>query len=359
MQLIKRVSKFILKVWAATTIGTIVFMIMTVGSLVAIAALAGTVAEEDLSETKLVYGKESATHKFVSIPITGVIMGDRIGTPDFVEFLSESGVVYGYEIKEQLRELAEDEDVAGVILEINSPGGTIFGSQAIADGVEHYRKKTGKPVVAFVSSMAASGGYWSAVSADYIVADAGTMIGSIGVIFGPLKFYDGVINEDGGAFIGGVETTGGIETEFIMAGTSKDLGNPYRRLTTAEREHLQQMVNGSYDQFVAYVAERRNMEAADIRQSIGALIYDEVQAKEAGLIDWSGNKESAYDLAATKADVPTEDYKIIRELSPNDVFGNLFAKAGFLSGRTVHSPLCAVQTSVLAFYGSTSVQCGQ
>ncbi len=359
MQLIKRVFTFILKVWAATTIGTIVFMFMTIGSLVAIAAIASTVADEDIAEEKVVYGDNSASHTFVSIPITGVIMGDRASTSDWIELLSESGVVYGYEVKDQLRELAENDDIDGVVLEINSPGGTIFGSQAIADGVELYRKKTDKPVVAFVSSMAASGGYWSAVSADYIVADAGTMVGSIGVIFGPLKYYEGVTSEDGGAFVGGVETTGGIETEFIMAGASKDLGNPYRRLTGAERAHLQKMVNGSYDQFVDYVAERRNLESSAIKQTVGALIYDELQAKEIGLIDWYGNKESAYDLLATKADVPTEDYKIIRELSPNDVFANLFAKVGFISGRQARSPLCSLQSTVLAFHGTPSVQCGQ
>ncbi|NCN82881.1 MAG: signal peptide peptidase SppA [Candidatus Pacebacteria bacterium] len=359
MQLIKRVTKFILKVWAATTIGTIVFFVMTIGSLVAIGALAAVASGSKLEEQKVVYGEELAEHKFVSIPINGVIMGDRSSTSDWLELLSESGVVYGYEVKDQLRKLAEDDDVAGVILEINSPGGTIFGSQAIADGVEYYRQKTKKPVVAFVSNMAASGGYWSAVSADYIVADAGTMVGSIGVIFGPIKYYDGVLSEDGGAFVGGVQTTGGIETEYITAGNSKDLGNPYRRLTTEERAHLQKMVDGSYEQFVGYVADRRNLEPSQIKQSVGALVYDELQAKEIGLIDWRGSKESAYDLLASKAEVAPDDYKIIRELSPNDVLGNLFAKLGFVSGRTVSSPLCSLQSSVLAFYGTTTVQCGQ
>ena len=334
-------------------------MIMTIGSLVAIMAIASSVADDDLQDSEVVYGEDFADHAFVSIPINGVIMGDRSSTSDWLELLSESGVVYGYEVKDQLRKLAEDDEVDGVILEINSPGGTIFGSQAIADGVEYYRDKAKKPVVAFISNMAASGGFWSAVSADYIVADAGTMVGSIGVIFGPLKYYDGVKSEDGGVFIGGVQTTGGIETEYITAGTSKDLGNPYRRLTTEERAHLQKMVDGSYDQFVTYVAERRKINAGQIRSTIGALVYDELQAKELGLIDWHGNKESAYDLLASKADVAPDDYKIIRELSPDAILQSLFARASFVSGRQASSPLCSLQSSVLAFYGATTVQCGR
>ncbi|NCN06487.1 MAG: S49 family peptidase [Candidatus Pacebacteria bacterium] len=357
MQLIRRVLSFILKVWAATTIGTIVFMFTTIGSLVAIAAVASTIGDTDLQDQKLVYGKSDATNTFISIPINGVIMGDRSDVPEWYELLSESGVVYGYEIKDQLRKLAADDDVAGVILEINSPGGTIFGSKAIADGVEYYRDSTNKPVVAFVSNMAASGGYWSAVSADYIMADAGTMIGSVGVIFGPVKYYDGVTSEDGGAFIGGVQTLRGIETEFITAGASKDLGNPYRRLTPSERAHLQKMVDGSYEQFVEYVSERREIDPSIVRQEIGALIYDEIQAEAVGLIDGSDDKEAAYTLLATKAGVAAEDFKIIRKLGPEAVFESLFARASLLGGRQVGNPLCALQSSVIAFYGTAAVQC--
>jgi len=359
MQLIRRVLSFIFKVWAATTIGTIVFMVMTVGSLVLIAVIAGSLSDSELEEQQVVYGSEDADHTFVSIPINGVIMGDRASTSDWLDLLSESGVVYGYEVKEQLHKLAKDDEVAGVILEINSPGGTIFGSKAIADGVAHYRERTNKPVVAFISNMAASGGYWSAVSADYILADAGTTVGSIGVIFGPFKYYDGVTSEDGGAFIGGVETTGGIETEYITAGNSKDLGNPYRRLTGQERAHLQNMVDGSYEQFVSYVAERRNIESAVIRNSLGALIFDEIQAKEAGLIDATGSKESAYDFLATKAGVESQNYKVIRKIGPEAVLQSLLAHVGFISGRQTKNPLCTLQSNALVYYGSTAVQCAQ
>jgi protease IV len=113
----------------------------------------------------------------------------------------------------------DDLSLHGVVLEINSPGGAICGARAIADDVSYYRSKAKKPIYAHVEGLAA---YWAASAADKVIADYGSDIGSIGVIMGPFKYYNTVVNEDSGLFDGGVITQNGIESVSITAGKPKD-----------------------------------------------------------------------------------------------------------------------------------------
>ena len=257
---------------------------------------------------------------------------------------------------------AKDDDIDGVILVIDSPGGTIFGSQAIADGVANYRKETGKPVITYVSGMAASGGYWSAVASDLIVADHGTAIGSIGVIYGPFKYYDKVVAEDGGAFLGGVVTQGGVESTYITAGRSKDIGNPYRRLTEDEINKLQGNVNDSYSEFVAHVAAHRSMSEDKVRNELGAMIYGEKQARDLGMIDMIGSREEAYRILADKAGERGEDFRIIRQTNPTDFWSSVLGAVTQKQTPTAESSLstlrmCGLSSNVLAFHGDVSSLC--
>jgi protease-4 len=257
-----------------------------------------------------VAGNKNSNNELLTISISGVIMGEPEPADDWLTGLS-SGITYGYQVKEQLAKAADDPKIKGIFLYINSPGGTIFGSNAILEGVSEYKKKTGRPVIAFVSGMAASGGYWSSLASDQIIADTGTTIGSIGVIFGPFKYYDSVVSEDGGILTGGVVTEKGIHTTYITGGRSKDIGNPYRQLKAEEVATLQNMVNQSYDQFVGKVAQYRGIAPDVIKNQIGALIYSEQQAQTLQLIDGVGSKESTYLLLAQKANLG-DDYKVTR-----------------------------------------------
>src|SRR5690606_18222954 len=121
-----------------------------------------------------------------------------------------AGMTYGYRIQQALEAAAKDDGIKGVLLEVDTPGGTIFGSQAIYEGIVRYREKTGRPVIAHVEGLAASGGVWAMVGADEIYADFGTSIGSIGVIGPMLTFYDRPTAFDGGLLGGGVTTERGI-----------------------------------------------------------------------------------------------------------------------------------------------------
>ncbi len=363
-----RIIRLLIKTAAVASIGVIsvvVTGVLMLVLLVAIGAGIGSVAtssESDQPTYEHYYGNKESSSTLLSIPITGLILGERTSTSDFSSLLSDSGVVYGYEVKEQLLEAAKQDDIAGVILEIDSPGGTIYGSTAIADGIAAYKEATNKPVVAYVAGMAASGGYWVAAGADKIIADSGTGVGSIGVISGPFKFYDTVMSEDGGAFMGGVVTTGGVKTQYITAGEHKDMGNPYRELDPAEIAALQTMVDDSYEQFVAHVAAGRNIEPATIRTHVQALLYGNTQAEKLNLVDQTGNKQDAYELTASMAQI--SEYQIKRAATPENFVDALLGARGVGLRLPVATQVnqsssghCSFSSLAMAYHGDLFALC--
>lgn len=268
-----------------------------------------------------IYGDESSKSYILSIPIRGVIVGDESELAGVGSFL-ESGVTAGYDVQRQLREAAKNKKIKAIVLDINSPGGTIYGAHAIADGVAEYRQKTKNPVYAFVSGIAASGAYWSAVSADRLIADYGSQTGSVGVISGPYTFYDDVTSQQASLLEPGIVTQNGIEQIYITAGTSKDLGNPYRRMTEAEVKHEQTAVNNEYTLFVDYVASRRKVSAATIKSSWGALVFENERALSQKLIDQVGNRQSVYKTLARTAKIE-DSYQVVEEESVRSLISTL------------------------------------
>ncbi len=328
------------------------FFLMIIGI-----AMTADVPESSLSLTP-VYGE--GYQQLLSIKVTGVIYGD---SDDQASPLGGLGFTdtYGYEVKKKLYDAAKDDNIQGVVLEISSPGGTIYGSRAIADGVKHYRDKTKQPVYAFVSGVAASGGYWAATSADKIMADYGSDVGSIGVIMGPFKYYDKVISESGGLFDGGVVTQNGIETVNLSAGKFKDLGSPYRRLTKEETDILQRQINNDYDEFVSYVAERRKIDAGTIKGVIGAMGYDNKTAQAYKLIDQTASREATYEALADKAGIK-DDYQVVREESPGGFISSLLAAVTGKPARQAQAATpaktsCSLISTRLAYSGDISALC--
>lgn len=339
--------------------GVVAFFIAIFGSFFVMAIIFGSLGSADEvveSEYEVIAGQEDGSLRFVSIPIEGVILGER-SSDDFMYYLADFAVTYGYEVKEQLLDLAEDETVDGIILEIHSPGGTIFGTKAITSGIAQYKEKTGKPVHVYIGSIAASGGYWVAASGDSVVADYGVSVGSIGVISGPFKYYQSVVSEDGGAFVGGIVTENGIATTYISAGSSKDFGNPYREMTEQEMSIMQRSVSVAYDDFVTYVSDQRQLARPVITESIGAMIYDETQAKAFGLIDATGDKQFAYEKLAT-AVAPGSSFSIERLYQEQGFFELLFSAIQLYSpNKRVSSQACLSSASVLAYHGDISSLC--
>lgn len=340
----------------AIALGSFFFFFVMLGAVIAALADDGTEPDRDELATDYVAGDEDSSNKLLLIEINGPILGED---PEDGGFFSLAGTVtYGYSVKEELRKAALDPDIKGVILEMNTPGGTIFGSHAISDGVTAYQEATGQPVLAFVAGISASGGMWAMAPADRILADHGSLVGSIGVIMGPFTYYNGVVATDGGILGGGVTTTGGITYDYITAGRSKDVGSPYRPLTAEERATLQAGLDSTYDDFVAHVAENRGISEETIREQLGAMIFSNEQAQTAGLIDGTADRQSAYAEAAGLANV--RDWQVVRSEGSSSPFAGLFAE---FTGEEPEAQaprelsVCLPPNTLMAYYGDLAALC--
>lgn len=300
-------------------------------------------------------GQADSENKIAVIPIHGLILTEQSTDPLSSWF--ETQVTYGYDVKQLLHELADKDEIKAIFLHLDTPGGTVVGSKAIADGVALYKEKTGKPVYAYVSGMAASGGYWAMAGADKIVADTGTSIGSIGVIYGPFKFYDGVTEENFGAFTGGVVTQDGIDTSYITAGIYKDVGSPYREMTAEEQAILQEGVDDAYTTFVDHVSKGREIAPDDIRFGIGAMIYGEQQAGRLGLIDAVGSKETAQADLLTTLGIEGEDFEFIMPASELGFLEGLMSRMPNFSTQKVTGSGCPLASVAMAYHGNLAGFC--
>ncbi|RMF88893.1 MAG: signal peptide peptidase SppA [Methanobacteriota archaeon] len=183
-------------------------------------------------------------------------------------------------IRSQIEKAEKDPSVKAIVLDIDSPGGTIVASEAIAEAV----KDAKKPTVAWLGEIATSGGYYVASAADYIVADKGTMTGSIGVIF-VFPQYERLLDKLG------------VKMRVFKAGKYKDIGSPYRNMTEEEEEILNELVQTSYEDFLETVAENRNLSMDYVRSIAEGKLYTGRKAVEVGLADQVGTRQDAIEIA--------------------------------------------------------------
>lgn len=290
------------------------FSLFVIGAGFGLGAVLGNgditaITESDSKDYAYVSGDRKSENLLLVLDIEGPIMGStfqEIGSP-----MDWMGVTYGYDIQEILKNAEEDKAVKGVFLHMRTPGGTIYGSMAIYDGIKAYQKASGNPALVYIEGLSASGGVMAMVGADAVYADRGSMVGSIGVVGGTLIYFDRPTATDGGLFGGGIVTEGGIEHTTISAGKGKDLGNPFRRPTPEEIESLQTMVENEYDAFVRHVAMNRDIEESVIREKMGAHVFDNKTAEEFGLIDGTLNKNESTAKLAEMANLE-EDYRMVR-----------------------------------------------
>jgi len=189
-----------------------------------------------------------------------------------------------------LGEYRDDPTVRAVVLRIDSPGGVVAPTQEIVTAVRRLREAK-KPVVASLGSVAASGGYYVAVSADRIFASPGTLTGSIGVVM-QLANVEGLLKKVG------------VEYVVVKAGAYKDVGNFARAMTPEERRILQNLLDDVYDQFIAAVAEGRRLEPGAVRAFAEGRIYSGRQAHGLKMVDDLGGLEDAIEAAAKMAGLP-------------------------------------------------------
>jgi protease-4 len=178
------------------------------------------------------------------------------------------------------------------VIHINSPGGEVAISQEIYDAIHRVRLEE-KPVVASMAAVAASGGYYIACAADRVVANPGSLTGSIGVIMS-FHTFDKLMQD------------WGISTETIKSGELKDVGAYSRPMTEKEGMMLHSVVMDTYEQFVAAVAEGRNMDKEEVYPLADGSIFTGLQAQNLGLVDELGGLREAVDIAAELANLPAD-----------------------------------------------------
>jgi protease-4 len=199
----------------------------------------------------------------------------------------QPGTVGSDTLAEQLRDARFDEDVKAVVLRIDSPGGSTFASEVIRREVDEL-KAAGKPVVASMSTLAASGGYYIAMDADRIVASPATLTGSIG-IFAMFPTFQRTL-ERVGVHVDGVGTTA-LSGEF----------SPVRPMGEQTKEILQQSIEHEYRRFIGMVAKSRKQDVAAIAAIAQGRVWSGADAKRLGLVDQLGGFQDAVDLAARLA----------------------------------------------------------
>jgi protease IV len=252
-------------------------------------------------------GNSKAKNKIALIKINGIIL-DGEGP--------WSTAVNAENICDKLSLAASNKNIKAVILDINSPGGEITATDKIYHYIQKVRKAN-KPVVSLLESVAASGGYYAAVGTDYIIANRLTTTGSIGVLVNSFNFYK-LLNKIG------------IDDEVYKSKEMKDLLNPARPRTPAEKKIVQNLVNESYSEFVKIVSKGRisknpkltteyieNSEIGDGR------IFSGAQALKLGLIDKLGYFENAEKQVAKMANLKKDNYQIVtykENLSLTDLF---------------------------------------
>jgi protease-4 len=356
--------RFFLKVTAvlsafvvAMMLPVIVFGLLFIVFVVAVGSTS-EVEKTSALETSHVYGSKDAQDKLLQLPIEGIILGDRSDLGDFSSFLF-GGITYASDIEKYLQLASKDKDIEGVVLGINSPGGTVVGSERIAKAVREYRMETQKPVYGHISGLGASGAYWVGMETDELSATVGSSVGSIGVIMGEVLYYDEptALSSDLG---GGVVTENGIESYFFSAGKGKDFGNPFRRPTQEEIQIYQQMLENEYGRFVSLVSQARGINKEQIRNEIGAFVYDVASAKENGLVDEESTRKEAYGRLAESAGI-SNGYEVIEVASPGFWDSILGASLHFVPQRDLGEALkastfCAPRT-VMAYYGEYGAVC--
>ncbi len=270
-------------VWTAGVVLALVALLVTalVGAVAGFALGAGFRPLGDGGE-RVVAGE--GADKVALVRVVGAISQEGGGLLSFGPAASSRRVLA------QLERARRDRAVKAVVVELNTPGGSVVASAQIHDKLVELRR-AGKPVVALLTEVAASGGYYVAAGADRVVADPSTLTGSIGVI---------VVLPNVQEFNRRI----GLRTVVFKSGRFKDMGNPDRSLTPEEAALFQGIVEEAYRRFVEVVVQGRRMERSRVLQLADGRIYTGAQAQRLGLVDRLGSFDDGVSEALRLARIP-------------------------------------------------------
>jgi protease IV len=273
-----------MKQWRHLFISFVITTALVIGGCGGLKINIGTDSKDPLKEYTL---EGSERGKVLIIPVRGFIsdgpkkslLGDRAGVLQ--------------EVVSQLRLAEKDKEIKAVLLEINSPGGSITASDVIYHEIMRFKERTNAKVVAGLMDVAASGGYYIALPADRIMAHPTTITGSVGVIFITPKVV-------------GLMDKLGLAVEVNKSGKEKDIGSPFRASTPEEQQIFQELTDRMGRRFVDLVAERRKIDPAGRSAISTARIYSAEEALQLKLIDRIGYLSDAIAEAKELAGLPRE-----------------------------------------------------
>jgi protease-4 len=241
--------------------------------------------------------------------------GDRVGVVEI-----RGTMLTATPTTDEIREFGKDDGIRAIVVRIESPGGVVAAAQEIFAELAKVRRQ-GKPVVVSMGGIAASGGYYVACAADSIVANAGTLTGSIGVIM-TLPNAEELLKKIG------------VSYEVIKTGRYKDTGSFSRPMTPEERALLKEMLDDVHDQFVTVVSEERGIDKDTVAEFADGRVMSGRQAMELGLVDRLGGLREAVLLAGDLAGIDGEPVVVRprrRVIGLWDIFDNILGVASKLS----------------------------
>lgn len=229
---------------------------------------------------------------FVVSGILFMVLQKNIPIRDRVALISIEGIIVdSKEVINELKQYVKDPSVKAIVLRIDSPGGAVAPAQEIYEEVKKTVAK--KKVLVSMGSVAASGGYYIASPATKIIANPGTLTGSIGVIM-EVPNIEGLLNKLG------------IKTEVVKSGKHKDIASMFRGINKDEREILQGVMDNVHEQFIRAVAEGRGMLVDDVKKIADGRVFTGEQAQKIGLVDELGNLEDTVQTAARLSGIKGE-----------------------------------------------------
>lgn len=279
-----------------------------------------------LEEVEVQPGRGLTTDRIAIIEVEGMLVNARTG-----------GILRATEnplsrFSQQLDKAAADRRVKAIVLRINSPGGTVTCSETMYRLVRRFAEKSGKPVVAAVQEVGASGGYMVALAADRIVATPTSVVGSIGVIFQTIHIEQTL------GFVG-------VKVETIKSGDLKDMASPFRSMNEQDRKVIEDMVKGYHARFVATLQERRAIaDDATLRLATDGRVFTGEQAVALGLLDQLGTLEETIDLARQLAEAPKA--RAVMYIRPYGYTGSIYASQPLAPARVDREPIFELPESV-------------
>ena len=247
------------------------------------------VEEEDYRRNPRSLGIRSASR--IAVLYASGVIASGSSTQDSV-----NGAVVGSDtIVEQLERIRDDESIKAIVLRVDSPGGSSVASDVIWRELSITRDQNpSRPLIASMSDLAASGGYYISAPAQVIVAQPGTLTGSIGIFGGKIV-------------VGDTLEKIGITTETVQSGRNATLGSPFTPFTADQRAKLQAYMDSFYQGFLAKVAESRHKTPAEIHEVAQGRVWTGQQARERGLVDELGGLDRAIAIAKSRAGIPADE----------------------------------------------------